>query len=89
MPAGIRSFAAFWMGGISGTGIPIPEPSCPCPEWGVDPSVFNTFTQMLDTSCTVSADGSVFNSFEQKAETQGTYGQRASLINQWVKRNCE
>lgn len=89
MPAGIRSFAAFWLGGISATGIPIPQPSCPCPEWNVDPTVFNSFTQTLETSCTVSVDGSLLNAFDQISETQGSYTQKASLINQWVKRNCE
>lgn len=89
MPAGIRSFAAFWIGGIASTGIPIPEPSCPCPEWNVDQTVFNSFTQTLETSCTASSDGSLFNTFEQVSEIQGTYVRRATLINQWVKRNCE
>ena len=57
MAAGFRSFAAFWIGGIARPAT-APEPSCPCPDWTVEGTLFNTFK----------ADTTLDNTFTQKAE---------------------
>jgi hypothetical protein len=91
MAIGFRSFAAFWIGGISSTGIPTPEPSCPCPEWLPDGTLLNSFTNLNEATC-VGYDQTVTlaNNFLQIAEQSGnSFKQGITLTSNWVKRNCE
>jgi len=88
MAIGFRSFAAFWIGGISSIG---PESSCPCPEWLPDGTLINSFVNLNETTC-VGYDQSItlVNNFAQVSEQSGnSYKQGITLTNNWVKRNCE
>jgi hypothetical protein len=91
MAIGFRSIAAFWIGGITSTGIPTPVPSCPCPEWSPDGTLINSFMQLNESSCVgYDQSASLQNVFSQISEQSGnSYKQGISLTNNWVKRNCE
>jgi len=80
MASGIRSFAAFWIGGLGSTGIPVPNPACPCPEWMSVPAATNGFGQVSEQSP---------NGFTQGATLPNNCTQGMTLSNNWAKRDCE
>lgn len=88
MAAGYVSLIGRWVFRLSAS-TTSPEPIlCPCPEYGVDPTLYNQFNAESSLSNQFMKDGTLSNQFNRDVTLLNEFGNIQTLTNQWGKRNC-
>lgn len=88
MAAGYVSLIGRWVFRLAAS-TTSPEPIlCPCPEYGVDPTLYNQFNSESSLSNQFLKDGTLSNQFNRDVTLLNEFGNIQTLTNQWGKRNC-
>ena len=90
MAAGFRSYAFWWFNGYSAGTTPVPpEPVlCPCPEYGVEPTLYNQFNTEASLSNQFNRDSTLSNQFSKDASLSNQFSETESLTSQWKRGQC-
>jgi len=88
MAAGYVSLIGRWVFRLAAS-TTSPEPIlCPCPEYGVDPTLYNQFNTESTLSNQFSADATLSNQFSKEATISNQFSNTQTLTSQWKRGHC-
>lgn len=88
MAAGYVSLIGRWVFRLAAS-TTSPEPIlCPCPEYGVDPTLYNQFNTESSLSNQFNADSTLSNQFNRDASISNQFSKTPSLTSQWKRGHC-
>jgi len=91
MAAGFRSAFFWWFTGYAsgGAGPLPPEPIlCPCPEYGRDPTLADTFTNELTLTDAFTNEATLSDAFTNESSLSDQFVNEVTLVSAWKRGNC-
>lgn len=88
MAAGFRSPLLFWLGGINASSGVIPPILCPCPEYGIDATLQNVFTNESTLNNVFQNESTIGNLFSNEMTLGQVFTGEQTLISAWKRGQC-
>jgi hypothetical protein len=88
MAAGYSSYAFWWFTGyhVGGAG---PEPVlCPCPEYGHDATLADTFTNELTLTNAFTNEATLVDVFSNESSLSDQFTNDVTLVSAWKRGTC-